>query len=111
MCRGLLEQDLGGRLGGAALEDELDGSVQVGFARGDALGEMERVTGLDEDVQAPALHLRPLVVLGQLLGHGAVSFVLSWTNPARKSLLGESADALSAYGARRVPTGGLGPAR
>ena len=55
-----LEQDLGGGLGRAALADELDRAVQVGLAAGEPLRERERVAGLDQDVEAPALDLRAL---------------------------------------------------
>ena len=59
-----LEQDLGGCAGIAALVYELDRLVQVRVQRGrELLGERERVTGLDQHVQAPGLHLGPLAVL------------------------------------------------
>ena len=38
-----LEQDLGGRLRFAALRDQLDGSVEVGFALGQTLGERQGI--------------------------------------------------------------------
>src|SRR5712691_10109429 len=72
-----LEEDLGGCRGRAALLDELDGPVQVGLAVRDLLGERERVPGLDQHVQAPALDFRALRLFwfGDL-AHGDCSFVL-----------------------------------
>ena len=61
----LLKEDLGGRLVGAAGEDELDGVMQVGFRVRDLLGERERIAGLDEHVQPPGLDLLALC-LGDL---------------------------------------------
>ena len=52
---------------------ELDRVVQVDLTHGDALGEMHRVAGLEEDVEPPALDLRRLVLVPERgfgrLGH------------------------------------------
>src|SRR5918999_638009 len=63
-----LEQDFGRGLGLAALRDQLDGAVQVGLALGEALRQRERIAGLDQDVQPPALDTSAviLIVLGDL---------------------------------------------
>ena len=76
-----LEQDLGGGLVVAALVDELDGAVQVGLALRDALGERERIAGLDQHMEAPAGHLvafrLPLLrKLCHFRSHSGVRFVL-----------------------------------
>ena len=84
----VLQQDLG--CGGVrtAVVDELDRDVQIGLARCEALRDVERIAGLDEDVQAPALDFRALVrrlglqYLGRLAHAGGV-FVFPTTNPAR----------------------------
>jgi hypothetical protein len=55
-----LDEDLGCGLGVAALTDELDGSVQIGLAAGKSLGKRERITGLHQHMEAPALDLRAL---------------------------------------------------
>jgi hypothetical protein len=58
------EQDVGRDLGRAPLAaDEVDGDVQVGAALGEALRERERVAGVYEHVEAPALHLVALVLV------------------------------------------------
>ena len=72
-----LEQDLGGRLGRAAGAEELDRAVQVGLAPGDPLGEREREPGLDEDVQTPALDLRPLA-LPSMVSVSLMARLRSW---------------------------------
>ena len=54
-----LKQDLGrGLVRAAAVRDELDGEMQVGIARCEPLGEGERITGLDQHVEPPALDFR-----------------------------------------------------
>ena len=45
-----LEEDLGGDGGCAAGGDELDRVVEIRFAPGHALGQRERITGLDQDM-------------------------------------------------------------
>src|SRR2546423_6531212 len=81
-----LEEDLGRGLRVAALRDELDRAVQVGFAACETLGERERIAGLHQDVQAPTFDLRALAPfdLGCLdpLAHGA-SVRLSSDEPSR----------------------------
>src|SRR5215472_11080826 len=81
-----LEKDLGGRLGRAAVAEHLAGDVQVGLAHGESFGERKRITGLDQNVEAPALHLRSLVderlEYLRRLAHGHTRFVLLPTNPA-----------------------------
>jgi hypothetical protein len=63
--------------------------VEVRFAHGKPLGERERIAGLDQDVETPALDLRTLVEEGFLedggrrLAHGRNCFVLLPTNPSR----------------------------
>ena len=60
-------------IGIAAAREELDRVVQVDLTHGDALGEMHRVAGLEEDVEPPALDLRRLVLVPERgfgrLGH------------------------------------------
>ncbi len=48
----------------AAAADHLARRVEIGFAHGQPLGERERVARLDQDVEAPALDLRPFVESG-----------------------------------------------
>ena len=72
---GLLQKNLGCRLGRAALSEHLAGDVEVGFTHREPLGERKRIAGLDQDVEAPALHFRALVEewfedLGGRLAHG-----------------------------------------
>jgi hypothetical protein len=50
----LLEQDFGCGLVLAALAENFDAEVQVCLAVRELLGEVQRVAGLDENVQAPA---------------------------------------------------------
>ena len=57
------EQDLGRRLGRAAVLNELDGSVEIRFAGGQPLRERKGVSGFHQDVQAPALDLRSLAAV------------------------------------------------
>src|SRR6187551_1874635 len=68
--------------------------MQVGLATGELLGEWERIPGLDENVQTPALDLRPLRLVlhldGLSLTHAQApvldpSFVLHQTNPPPRS--------------------------
>ncbi len=59
-----LEQDLGGDFGrAAAAVDQVDREMEIGVARGQALGEGEWVAGLHQDVEPPALHLSALVLV------------------------------------------------
>src|SRR2546423_15701451 len=58
------EEDLGGRLVLAALSHELDSAVEIRFAAGEALRERQRIAGLHEHMQPPALDLRALVRFG-----------------------------------------------
>lgn len=65
-----LEQDLGGGFRLAALADELDRAVQVGFAVREPLCERKRKARLDEDVEPPARDFFALVlVVFDDLGH------------------------------------------
>jgi len=60
----VLEQDVGGGLGSAAAAvDQVDREVEVGMARCQALGEGERVAGLHQHMEAPALNLAALVLV------------------------------------------------
>jgi len=52
-----LQQDFGRGLGRAPGRNEIDRRVQVCLAAGEALGERERIPGLDQDMQTPALDL------------------------------------------------------
>ena len=68
-----LEEDLGcGGVVAAALHD-LAGVVEIDLTYGETLGEVNRVTRLEEDVETPALHLSRLVLVPQgclgRLGH------------------------------------------
>src|SRR5438309_4358710 len=47
----------------AAVLDQRDREVQIGFAAGEALGEPERVTRLDQDMQSPALDFRAFAAM------------------------------------------------
>src|SRR5213075_556603 len=84
-----LEQDLGGGGVRATAGDHLDREVQVGFAHGEALGEVERIAGLDQNVKPPALDFRALAGVRfcdlRHLAHGSRRFVLATTNPAPDS--------------------------
>src|ERR1041385_6884474 len=67
--------------------------MEVGLAHGESLGDRQWVAGLDQDVEPPALHLRPFVdhgfeYLDRRLAHGHTRFVLLPTNPSG-ALLGE----------------------
>jgi len=68
-----LEQDLGGRRRIAAAREHLHGVVQIDLADREPLGEMHRIAGLEQDVQAPALDLCRLVLVPERslgrLGH------------------------------------------
>ena len=58
------------QLGLTAGLNELDSLMEVGLRVGEALGERERVTGLDQHVQAPALDLQSFAEIGlDRLGH------------------------------------------
>ena len=80
-----LEKDARGRLVRAAGGDELDRVVEVGFAVGELLRQRQRVAGLDQHVEPPALHLGALVIVVGLdrlghfsdLAHLSASFALS----------------------------------
>src|SRR5262249_15029558 len=83
------QEDLGRRHRGATLADEIAADMEVGSARGELLGERERVAGLDQDVEAPAFDLGLFAAHRVLekclcgLGHGlARGFVLPSTNPS-----------------------------
>jgi hypothetical protein len=85
-----LQEDLLGDLVRAALADQLDRVVQVGFAVGEALGGVERVAGLDEHVHAPPGDLCRLAVakLERMcdLRHAHEKFALAAPNPAALQL-------------------------
>jgi hypothetical protein len=48
----------------AATADELDRDVEIGLARGKPFGEREGIAGLDQHMEAPALHFRALTRVG-----------------------------------------------
>jgi hypothetical protein len=59
----VLEENPRSDLVAAAGTDQLDGAMKVGFAVGELLGQWERVPGLDQHVEPPALDFRALSLL------------------------------------------------
>src|SRR5436190_11536135 len=58
--------------------------MEIGVAVGDLLGERQRIAGLDEHMEPPALHLGALVVWGlDYLGHQATVVRLFLDEPSR----------------------------
>jgi len=70
-----LEQDLCGGLELAACNDQLDGAVQIGLGVREFLCQPQRISRLDQHMQAPGLDLLALgLAVFDRLGHALTAF-------------------------------------